>query len=75
MLSLKPSKDVDKPGVTGALTLTKRPFKTKTKMKMMMTRKRKLLPLRLGSARPPLTCSSESFFSAQEQWKPSTMTK
>jgi hypothetical protein len=54
-LSLKPSKDANKLSVTRALTLTNQPFKTKT---MKMTRERKLLPLRLGSARPPLTCSS-----------------
>ncbi len=71
MLSLKPLNDVNKLGVTGALTLTNQPLKTK----MKMIRKRKLLPSRLGSARPPLTCSSESFFSAKEQGKPSTMTK
>ncbi len=75
MLSSKPSKEVDKLGVTGALTLTKRPSKTKTKMTMKMTRKRKLIPLRLGSARPLLTCSSKFFFSAKEQQKHSTMTK
>ncbi len=42
MLSLKPSNDVNKLGMMGALTLTNRPSKMKTKMKM--TRKRKLLP-------------------------------
>ncbi len=51
MLSLKPLKDVDKLGMTGASTLTKRPSKTKMKMAMKMTHKRKLLPSRLGSVR------------------------
>ncbi len=37
---------------------------------MKMTRKRNLLPLRPGSVRPQLTCSSVSFFSAKERQKP-----
>jgi hypothetical protein len=45
MLSLKPSKDVNKLGVTGALTLTKRPSKRKMKMTMKMTHKKKATPL------------------------------
>jgi hypothetical protein len=32
-------------------------------------------PLEARIRKPPLTCSSESFFSAQEWRKPSTMTK
>jgi hypothetical protein len=48
---LKPSNNVDKLGVTGALTLTKRPSKMKTKKKTAkMTCKRNLLPSRPGSA-------------------------
>jgi hypothetical protein len=49
---LKPLKDVDKVGVTGALTLTNRPpeMRTRMKTKMKMTCKRNLLPLRPGFA-------------------------
>ena len=73
---MKPSNNVNKLGVTGALTLTKRLSEMRMRTKTMkMTRERKLLPSRLGSAQPLLTCSSESFFSAKERQKPSTMTK
>jgi hypothetical protein len=47
---LKPSNDIDRLGVTGALTLMKRLSETKTKMTIKMTYKRNLLPSRPGSA-------------------------
>ncbi len=40
-----------------------------------MTCMRNLLPSRPGFAWPQLICSSVSFSSAKEQWKPSTMTR
>jgi hypothetical protein len=43
--------------------------------KMQVTLKGNGLSLKQESARPPWTCSRESFSSAREQQKPSTTTK
>jgi hypothetical protein len=77
MLSLKPLKDANRGGVSGALTPMNQPSKMIMMMtlKMQVTLKGNWLSSRQESARPLWTCSRESFSSARERQKPSTTTK